>query len=217
METVTERLGIWQRKKRCIISSFCAGCSTECLRFRPFLSKCQEKKKDSSGIQQPGGAVKALQRLFVLILLGFHMQGVKAEPQETLKFQDFEKDRCLNHRAEVGSRRRMTQTCSIRQEEEERKSQERDPGSKKKETARARTRGPLQRTARVGTPALLKETARKRTRAPSKETARRGTQEPQMAEATKWKGGALRRSERKKIRRRERNRRKKVKYRRRSW
>ena len=47
-------------------------------RLRPLLSKCQEKKKESRGIQRPGGAVKALQRLLVLILFGFQMQGVKA-------------------------------------------------------------------------------------------------------------------------------------------
>ena len=82
---------LWERNKRCIISSFCLGWSTECLRLRHPLSKCQEKKKESRGIQRPGGAVKALQRLLVLILLGFQMQRLKAEPQETSKYQDFEK------------------------------------------------------------------------------------------------------------------------------
>ena len=63
---------------------------------------------------------------FVLILLGFQMQGVTAEPKETSKYQDIEKDRCLNHLAEAGSRWMVVQTCSIRQEGEKRNSQERD-------------------------------------------------------------------------------------------
>ena len=56
--------------------------------------------------------MKALQRLLVLILLGFQMQGVKAEPHEILKFQGFEKDHCLNHRAE-GSRKPMEDDSNL--------------------------------------------------------------------------------------------------------
>ena len=76
--------------------------------------------------------MKALQRLLVLILLGFQMQGVKAEPQEIFKFQGFGLDHCLNHRAEVGSRWRMIQTCNSRQVEEKRSSQGRDQRTQKR-------------------------------------------------------------------------------------
>ena len=36
-----------------------------------------------------------------------------------LKHQDFEKDRCLNHRAVIGRRWRMTQTCSTRRKDKQ--------------------------------------------------------------------------------------------------
>ena len=39
---------------------------------------------------------------------------------------------------------------------------------KKRETARVRTKGPLKKTAKVGTLALLKQTARERTQEPLK-------------------------------------------------
>ena len=105
-----------------------------------------------------GRCSEGLQRLLALILLGFQMQRLKAEPHETSKYQDFEKDRCLNPRAEVGSRWRMIQNCSIKQEEEKRNSQGMDPSTPERNS--------------------------QRTRVLSEETARRRTREPQMAEAT---------------------------------
>ena len=63
----------------------------------------KEEEKEHRNLATGEGAVKAFQRRLVLILFGFQMQ-VKAEHQETLKHQVFEKYRCLNHPVAIESR-----------------------------------------------------------------------------------------------------------------
>ena len=63
---------------------------------------------------------------------------------------------------------------------------------KKRETAKARTQGPLKKTARVGTQVPLKETAKVRPQEPLKEAASGRTQEPSREGATKRKCGEFR-------------------------
>ena len=51
MEAVAEQLGIMGAEKAMYHFELCPRRSTECLRLRPLLSKCQEKKMESRGIR----------------------------------------------------------------------------------------------------------------------------------------------------------------------
>ena len=127
MAAVAEQLGIMGAEKRSIISSFCAGCSTECLRLRLLLSKGQERKKESRGVQRPGRCSEGPPATPCVDLA--QLPDARGEGGSSGNHKQFRKDHCLNHQAGVGSRWRMTQTCSLRQEEEKRNSQERDTGT----------------------------------------------------------------------------------------
>ena len=107
---------VWDWKKRCLLSSFCAGCSS-----RANATKRRRAQESSDR----AGAVEPLQRLLVLILLGFQMQEVKAEPQETLKkIPGFRKSSLSE--TPGGSRKPMEDDSNLQKQAKRRK--EKQPG-----------------------------------------------------------------------------------------
>ena len=147
------RCSRWERIRRGLDSRLCANCSLSLEESRPFLHRCQEKKKEEETVKmnkskaepvsswryhRQAGSLKALQ-----LILGFGVCRAKVEEPDIQAQKMSEKDSYPNSRVDVRWKGMLTWwTCEWTWDETVLGKEE-----KEKVTARVRTQEPLKKAA----------------------------------------------------------------------